>query len=507
MKAKAFKFFSNSRFLASVSGAVTFLAIPPLNLYFFAWFGLIPLFYALEKPLKSGFGEGFCAGLVFNTATVFWLAFNSGTYPVVAALTMFVTALVLATGWGVASWVYNHLQSLLGESSCLIIPFSWIAWEGWLSYLGELAFPWPLLSLTQAGFSSILQIMEFTGVWGVSFWVVSLNVILFLFLKRINQRRVLTVVLFFWFLIPFGARLYAGKYIQADIPFVNVMIIQGNIDPKEKWERSVEFSWTVYDSITRTGSIGENHLILWPETALPINLPDNRYYCNKVTDLAENMQSSIVLGASGRQIIDERTRPINAAYQVKPQKGLIALNAKWWLVPFGERVPFQFIIPQLRELNLGQAEFLTGVHQKLFEVKASGDTAKFPVIICYESVFSDLTRQAVRNGANLHTNISNDAWYGRTTQLPQIAAISRFRCIETRRSMARASNTGISFLADPLGRIMKVLEIEERGSISGNLPLNTEKTFFVKYGRWFLGLMSLVYGIVIIVSLLLRRKG
>ncbi|MBT7617170.1 MAG: apolipoprotein N-acyltransferase, partial [Calditrichaeota bacterium] len=253
-----------------------------------------------------------------------------------------------------------------------------------------------------------------------------------------------------------------------------------------------------YDSLSREGFESGTEIIIWPETALPTVLIERSFYTNSISQLARELNTPIITGSSALRQFDDDLKPMNVAYLVSPDHGIEDVYSKQILVPFGERVPFQWIFPQLGNLNLGQAEFLPGLRQSIFEVKRELDTVRFSSLICYESIIPRQTRKAVKNGANLLVTISNDAWYGKTSEAHQIAALSRFRCIETRRSMVRASNTGISFLADPLGRIIRKTELLEPVSITGFLPLIEVETIYVKYGDWFLTVVSLIFGSILI---------
>ena len=494
--------------LSLISGILLAVAVPPVNLYYLAWVGLIPLLIALEKPLKSGFSEGFVAGLVFNTGTLYWLAFNSGTYPVVAALTMFVLVVVISSFWGLAAWLFRRIYNHLGQISWIVVPFSWTAWEGWQSNMGELSFPWSVLALTQTAYEPALQIMEFTGMSGVTFWVVSLNVlVLFTLRKPIFVKRILLVGIVLWFVIPFGILQHSYKYYEGNPPITKLMAVQGSLDPLAKWKGGARHSWDVYDSLSREGFESGTEIIIWPETALPTVLIERSFYTNSISQLARELNTPIITGSSALRQFDDDLKPMNVAYLVSPDHGIEDVYSKQILVPFGERVPFQWIFPQLGNLNLGQAEFLPGLRQSIFEVKRELDTVRFSSLICYESIIPRQTRKAVKNGANLLVTISNDAWYGKTSEAHQIAALSRFRCIETRRSMVRASNTGISFLADPLGRIIRKTELLEPVSITGFLPLIEVETIYVKCGDWFLTVVSLIFGsILIYISVVKIRK-
>ena len=496
---------SYSRILAAISGLMLTAAVPPINLYVLGWVGLIPLFMALEKPSGSGFSEGFVSGLVFNTGTVYWLALNTGTYFWIATATMFASVLILATGWGVAAMLFRMIYKYNHTLAWFSIPFSWITFEGWLSHLGEIGFPWPLLALTQAEFNPVLQIMEYTGVWGTSFWVVTLNLLLFLGWRSNGiRKRLFIVAVLICVSIPYIALNRAYKYYDAGLPVVSVSCVQGNVDPLDKWRSDPIMSWAIYDSLSRKGSPHGLDLLVWPETALPIKLPVMSHYTKLITDLSRELNCSIITGASARQKYKGITRPLNSAYLITSENGIADRGAKRFLVPFGERVPFQAIFPALGNLNFGQAEFLPDLRQNIFEISTKVGICRFPVLICFESAFSGLARDAVLSGANFLVTISNDGWYGSSSEPHQIAALSRFRCIETRRSMARAANTGISLIADPLGRVISSSPLEISARLSASVPLVSDITFFVKHGNWFLVLVTFIYGVCL--AYVLYRK-
>ncbi len=483
------------------------LSVPPINLYVLAWVGLIPLFMSLEKPSDSGFSEGFVAGLVFNAGTVYWLALNTGTYFLIAMATMLATVLILATGWGTAAMLFRLIYKKNRMLAWFSIPFSWVTFEGWVSHLGEIGFPWPLLALTQSEFEPALQIMEYTGIWGTSFWVAALNLLLFFGWKSSGfRKRIFLTALLIWIVIPYVALKRAYRFYEADLPMINVQCSQGNIDPLDKWMSDPHISWNLYDSLSRIDYYDGLDLLVWPETALPMNLPVMSRYSRLISDLSQQLDCNIITGASARQEYGGRSRPLNSAYLITPEKGIADRGAKVFLVPFGERVPFQAIIPALGKLNFGQAEFLPDLQQNIFKISTGTEICRFPVLICYESSFSGISRSAVLKGSNFLVTISNDGWYGTSSEPHQIAALSRFRCIETRRSMARAANTGISFIADPLGRIISSTGLETAGTNTSSVPLVSNITFYTKYGSWFLVVTTLIYGLCLSAVLVTRSK-
>ena len=490
-----------SHIYAALTGAMLTAACPPLNLYPLAWIGLIPLFHALKNSSGGGFGEGFAAGFVFNLGILYWLAFNTGADLSLALFTMFSTVMILALGWGTAAWLFKRILERVGAIAWLLIPFSWTAWEGALSHLGELSFPWPLLALTQARFDSVLQIMEYTGTGGVTFWVASANVIVFLTLLQDTRslRIAARLCLIPLFAIPLLADLHARLAYRHPYPKVRVMAVQGNIPPELKWLQGAETSWAVYDSLTRSDSSLKPALVVWPETALPANLLYQSIYYYYLSRLADETGACILTGASDYSRVSEERRPLNASFLIKPGEGVVQRGAKLMLVPFGERVPFQWIAPQLGNLNFGQAEFLPGLYQTLFRLKADRANLVFPAMVCYESAFPEISRQAVLKGANLLTTISNDAWYGWSSEASQIVALSRFRCIETRRGMVRASNSGTSFICDHFGHILATTGLYVPATASGEIALLDVQTFFVAHGELFTAIVTGLFGLMLII--------
>ena len=345
--------------------------------------------------------------------------------------------------------------------------------------------------------------------WGVSFWVTAINVCIYsIVIERVRKLKVVAlIVLFILTVIPLTALRHAASHSSDDVQTINAIVIQGNIPPYEKWVRGEEYSWTVYDSLTRK-AVDEagTGLVIWPETAIPSHLMHQSVYAAKLSELSRSLNVSILTGASDYRRIKGKYKPLNAGFLVEPGDGITQRCAKRVLVPFGERVPFQALFPQLGELNFGQAEFLPGSRPVLFATEINKDTIRFPAMICFESAFPSVAREAVLQGANLLVTISNDAWYGRATEAYQIADLSRFRCIENRRAMARASNTGISLLIDPLGRTIAQTELWEPDWKASKLQIRNEITFYTRYGDVFLSVVTLIYAGSILVALIRKKQ-
>gem|GEM_PF-372519 len=486
--------------LGAGSGVLLALGLPPLDLSILAWIGLVPLLLALKESPGEAFRSGFVAGFAFNGGALYWLALNSGTHWGAASASMLATVSILATAWGFASRVHVWLTERWGGWALVVLPFAWTTWEGWLGHLGEIAFPWPFLALTQNGFDAILQVMEFTGSAGVTFWVAAVNGAIFAVWQeaRLAVRRLGFGLLVMLALIPVAAQWHAYNHYRSGLPLVRVAVIQGNIAPDDKWRLGGDHSLAIYDSLTTIATLKGVDLALWPETAVPDNLLYQSYASEKVLAIADRTGAAIVTGASDYVRDAGRAKPLNASFLVLPQQGIIERGAKKQLVPMGERVPFQWIVPALGDLNLGQAEFLPAPRPTLFSAPVGHSVVRFPTLVCFESAFPGMTADFVRRGANFLTTISNDAWYGRSSEPAQISVLSRFRAIETRRAMARASNCGYSFLCDQLGRVIAETELYRTEWRVAALPLCDDITFYVRHGEVWLKISALIYGLFMI---------
>jgi apolipoprotein N-acyltransferase len=161
-----------------------------------------------------------------------------------------------------------------------------------------------------------------------------------------------------------------------------------------------------------------------------------------LTNYSEQHKLVLITGANDMMKVGTRLKPFNGAFLID-SNGLGDSFHKHFLVPFGERVPGQKIIPALGRINLGQAEFAAGSNFSAGKaVLGSLDTLYFGWSICFEDNFSDLSRKMVNSGAEVLINLTNDGWFGTSLELDQHLAIARLRCIETGRWMIRVCNNG-----------------------------------------------------------------
>jgi apolipoprotein N-acyltransferase len=154
------------------------------------------------------------------------------------------------------------------------------------------------------------------------------------------------------------------------------------------------------------------------------------------------------------------------------------MTAKSHLVPFGEYVPLKRYLPFIAPLVEGVGDFIPGK----IENPPACKNGRIGVLICFESIFPDISRKWVDAGANIMVNITNDAWYGRSSAPHQTLAMTRMRAVETRRSVVRSANTGFSAFVDPLGRVVEMSPLFVPWQFTGRAYLMEGHTFFVRGG-------------------------
>jgi apolipoprotein N-acyltransferase len=162
------------------------------------------------------------------------------------------------------------------------------------------------------------------------------------------------------------------------------------------------------------------------------------------------------------------------------ERGIVGRYDKIHLVPFGEYVPLSGVIGFVR----GWAEFISELTPGTRAVVFSGPPAPFGVVICYEGIFPALVRRFVEGGARFMVNMTNDAWFGRTSGPLQHLAMYPFRAVEHRVAVVRAANTGVSAFIAPTGKIVRSLGLFERGTLVQAVPLRTRQTLYTRIGAW-----------------------
>ena len=242
-------------------------------------------------------------------------------------------------------------------------------------------------------------------------------------------------------------------------------------------------------------------MLVWPETALPTALRRDLMLRHLLVDLAGALRLSLLVGSIDvTDGVPQQYR--NSAFLVTPE-GVQNRYDKMQLVPFGEYVPLSALLGFVR----GWAEFIADLEPGARPIVFPGPPAPFGVVICYEGVFPELVREFVKDGALFMVNMTNDAWFGRTSGPPQHLAMYPLRAVEHRLAVVRAANTGISAFIAPTGRIVRSLPLYERGVLADDITLRTATTIYTRWGDWLAWLSLGVTGVGLALGLRWPVRG
>lgn len=512
--------FSKDFFLAISTAVLLGIAFPGGGLWPLVFVALLPLFFVVSKSsLKHCILGGLTCGLVHYLLLLYWVVIVLGKYGgmpwflslpglVLLALYMSFYLLVFTV---LARYMFSCLPAWL---TLWLLPSLWVGLD-WIRGLFQTGFPWMDLGYSLYQVPFLLQIADLGGHHSVSFFIVLTNVLLFFLLVHpLTLQRVLALLSGGVFI--FAVLLYSGlRYTEIDAmlmrgtgPKVIVGVVQGNIRQEQKWTAEIQKETVdIYTDMTR--SLHDENppdFTVWPETALPFYPPSNKLMGPLFDFVVEN-NSAVLTGAPWYEIVDQKARTVkfyNSAVFLGSDGRYHGRYYKTHLVPFGEYVPFKKFLFFLAPLVEAVGDFSPGTIAKPL-VK---DETRAGILICFESVFPDLSRRWVEVGANILVNLTNDAWYGKSSAPSQSLAMTVLRAVETRRSIVRSANTGISAFITPLGVITKQSDIFVPWAQKEELTLHREKTVWVRYGHNFAPLcLGLAVTGLLIAGFLGRRAG
>lgn len=514
MKRKIF----NERFLlAFVSGVLLSLSFPPLKTGFFATIGFVPLLFLIDRleNYKQLFRYSYIAFFFFNLFTLYWVGGWSKEADPFLMVGCVLLILVHPILFFLPMWFYMFIKKNYGGKLHLFIfPFAFTLFEYFRSTT-ELAFPWLTIGNTQTYFLEKIQFIEFTGIYGLSFLILTVNVIFYLALKEIfREKNFLSKSALRYFIV--GVLIYIvpdvyGVYVlkssdEDSFKEMKVGLIQPDINPWLKWEGTLAEQLELYMGMTKDLIHREPdvELVVYPETAITYYflLSPYRYHFNWFKSQIDSLNVAILTGFPDARFYDDPSQAPPSSHIIKdtgqrydaynamglflPGSDKIQKYAKMILVPFGERLPyadvFHFLIEPL-QWGVGISNWAKGKDTTVFEMKRrNGEIVKFSGGVCYESIYPSLIREFVKRGAQFLVVITNDSWYGNTSGPYQHFQYSILRAVENRRSIVRCANGGISGFIDPYGRVQRKTKFHEKTQMADVIRLNDEKTFYTKYG-------------------------
>lgn len=486
---------------AVLGGFMLTAAFPKVDFDLLIWFAMTPLLWAL-KDVSPGqaFRVGFVAGVAHYATLMYWLVDTMYTHGHLSYFIAVPLLFLLASYLALYPAIWSMGVALTRRPVMLLLlgPLLWVALE-YIRAIALTGFPWELLGHALYRRPRLIQITDIFGVYGLSWLIVFCNVALGILLtsrfgsgwqgstvsKKFAAWTLGVAALGFFLTIGYGElRIRSVDRQIAGAERVGVAAVQGNIAQEEKWERYNRIPTVEkYLRLSLQASLEPPGLVVWPETAMPFYFRHYPRLAQMVIGQARRTDIHYLVGSpDGIRRDDGGVEHYNAAFMVTPDGLYEERYAKVHLVPFGEYVPMQRFLPFVRAL----ADEVIGD----FKTGRKGDTLpvgehKVGVLICYEGVFAYLANAAVQNGADILTNITNDAWYGFSSAPYQHYSMSVFRAVETKRGFVRAANSGVSALVDPAGRILKQSPLFEDAVVAGELPILDEITLYTRFGDIF----------------------
>ncbi len=493
---------------AALSGILLTASFPPLNLWWLAWIALAPLLIAVKgMPPGKAFTLGLVAGMVHYLTLIYWIVVVLGHYGGLNVLLSVVPLLLLCAYLSLFPALFSLLYGLFGRRPLPALLCGACAWVG-LEYVRTVfvtGFPWCLLGYSQYGNLHVIQIADLFGVYGVSFIIVLSNGAAFQLWERMVRKSVpfpkwetlLTALCIGLTLVYGHQRLAENERTDGTSrKTVKSAVIQGNIDQSIKWDPAHQSrTLDIYEGLTNGTTDFDPDLIVWPETAVPFFFQDQGDYGQRVIALAEASKSALLFGSPAYERTEGKLRYFNRAYLIDPEKRSVQHYDKVHLVPFGEYVPLKRFLSFIHRLVPAAGDFESGGQVRPLPLEG----VSLGVLICFEAIFPDLARRVTGRGADILVNLTNDAWFGKTSAPHQHLCMAVFRAVENRRPLIRAANTGISATVLENGKIEASTPLFQEAVLTSTLRLpSPENTFYTRYGDLFarLSLLAALLGAV-----------
>lgn len=468
-----------------------------------AWVGLVPYFYVVfnEKlTVKKGFKYGIAYGITFYLFLLLWLF---EMYPLNwLGLSNRDSIIIIISGWIVISLIEGLFLSIVpiifkftkGKREYLniiSISFIWVLIE-WVQGLGILGFSWGKLAVSQAPNTYLIQSASLLGSLFISFLIVFINATISnIIIKRKEieaiRKLAIGIILIFTCNIAYGYYNLNRKY---DDRKIDISLVQGNISSNEKWKNNaLDDSLSTYERLTNEAldkARKENkdiELMIWPETAIPVNILEKSKVMKKAKAIAIDNDLNFMTGGFYSEIKTNEVLEYNSVYTFDKKGDISGIYSKRHLVPFGEYIPYYNeilkYIPGLDSLNAIGNNLTPGTKTEVVDIEY-GNIAP---VICFESIFPDLIRKSINDGGELIAIVTNDSWFEDSTAVIQHNNQAILRAVENNRYVIRAANTGISSVIDNNGIVKSKLDPLVEGFINEEVNLISEKTLYTIVGE------------------------
>lgn len=507
--------------LSFLSAILLTLAFPDFDLWFLAWFALVPLFYAIEcekQSVKKSFVLGWIFGTSFFFGTCWWLTFAPITYAgvptIIAYLLLFMATLFVGLFPAIFAACFSLLLRRFGSYAILSAPFLWTATE--FLRFNLTGNNWNAIGYSMAFRFQIVQLAAVGGVYLVGWFVVLTNTFLaFEFtrfiLRKQREKYVGLVMIFFSTAMIFLIYNLSTQNLDNDFqPLANVIAVQPNVPmggmKYEDWinlrERHIELAENTLQKLADEGQKTKEKkqptIVIFPESPMNFMYENDREFQGFIGDFARRNNASVLFNSA--QPNQKAENFYNSAVMINSRGEKVAQYDKIHLVPFGEYAPVPEPLAQIVPTMVGKFQY-----GERYNLLPFGE-AKGGVMICFESHFASLSREFVRNGADVLIEMTNDGYLGETPILRQHLANAVFRAVETNRPVLRVTNVGITAYINKRGEVLDAAKPYTQDTRIWTIAkADGSQTFYVRYGDWFAWLSALASLGLIVWSLFLSK--
>lgn len=477
-------------FAAVLSGVLAFLGYAGFDQFYLEWVCLVPLLWAIDgQPPRRAFLIGWVAGIVGHGGGFSWIATMLRQFAAAPWPLAILGLLLLAAANGLVFAVWAGTVRLIGRdagwSSAWGAPVVWTAAEKFWpqlfpNYLGASQYRLPLVT----------QVADVTGILGVTFLVIYANATAYAAVDRLRRgqrapwRQIAVFAVVVTAVLAYGAvRISAVDRAASQADSLRVGLVQTNRGAGDKHADAALFLREHQEMSRELVKRQPLDLVVWPESIVGIALAGREGVLP--TGLLGDVRTPVLFGAIVRTTELSGKRSYNSAVLADADGRIAGIYDKMVLVPFGEYIPFGDVFPFFYRWSPYSGRFWQGENSEPLRLNGR----LLSVNICYEDIFPGHVRMLMQGGRDRRTpevlfNVTNDSWYGDTVQPLEHLALASFRSIEHRRALVRSTNTGISAIVDPVGRIVQRTAQWQRETLTVTVPLMQGRTVYGVLGDW-----------------------
>ena len=460
--------------------AIAFVALVPLLVSLSGWSGRTDALPGVST--SRGFLLGLLAGFIHYAGTVYWTGATVSTFggipPIVGVLVAGLLALYMAAYVAVFGAITAMLVRRFHVVGLWLAPAAWVS----LEYLRGLligGFPWIPLGNTMVTLLPIAQLASVVGVSGLSVFVAVLNTGFALGAIANGRRRAMALAATLTLIAAvsiWGGMRMSSNALTNGAP-IKVGLIQGNISQTDKWNPArAGMILDRYVQLSQQAVQNGAQFLIWPESSTPFYFDDDPAG-DVIRRMVSQLRTPLLLGSDEVEP-GQPPRSYNSGFLIDNAGATAAVYRKIHLVPFGEYVPFQRLLFFVGPLVEAVSAFTPGTRVTMLPVEGH----MVSTAICYEVTYPALAREAVKNGSEMLTTITNDAWYGESSAPFQHFEMAVMRAIEQGRYLVRSANTGISGIVDPYGRVLIRTNLFETVAVVGEARFVQAKTLYATIG-------------------------